>query len=251
MDIEKIDYRDNKTISILKDTVAKGATDSEFSMFSEICKATGLNPFKKEIWFIKTNGGVQIMTGINGFYTIANNNPQFDGIETEIVENDKGVIIKAIAKVYRKDRRIPMVAEAYLSEFGKASPVWRSMPRVMLTKCAESLALRKAFPQELNGLYTQEEMPSNYENPVNVTPPKKIIPEVIIPELPDSESGLYRYCFQGVSDAQIAWLKENVFSKIDHAIIADAELTYEFVDKISEYPRLNKYYIKEQINEPV
>lgn len=156
-----INYSDSTTLEIIKNTVAKGATPEEFHVFVEMCKSTGLNPFKKEVWFLKINGQVQSMTGINGFYTIANNHPQFDGIEAEIVEKD-GKIEKAVAKVYRKDRKIPMTSEAYWVEYQKPHGNWKIMPRVMLSKCAESMALRKAFPQELNGLYTQEEMPAEF-----------------------------------------------------------------------------------------
>jgi phage recombination protein Bet len=156
-----INYEDAKVIATLKQTVAKGATDSEFEMFLGHCKGTGLNPFKKEIWFIKTNQGVQIMTGINGYYAVANSHPEFDGIETETIEED-GKLIKAVCRVYRKDRSRPMTAQAYFCEFGKAFGNWKVMPRYMLEKCAESIALRKAFPQELNGSYTREEMPEQF-----------------------------------------------------------------------------------------
>ena len=150
--------------SLLLQTVAKGATDAEFKMFAEFCRSTGLNPFKKEIWFIKTNGGVQMMTGINGFLAIANNHPQYDGMEVSINEQN-GKLISATAKVYRKDRRIPSTATVYMEEYGKNSPTWKQMPRVMLQKVAKSVALREAFPQELNGIYTQEEMPTEYSQP--------------------------------------------------------------------------------------
>ena len=152
-----------ETLKKLKNTVAAGATEAEFSVFIEYCKSTGLNPYKKEIWFIKPERGgpLQMMTGINGFYQIANAHPMYDGTETEIeLEGDK--LKLARAKVWRKDRRFPSTAEAYLVEYGKNYGNWKSMPRVMLLKCAESMALRKAFPQELNGLYTTEEMPSDY-----------------------------------------------------------------------------------------
>ena len=159
-----IDYSKREVIETLKQTVAKGATDAELALFVEHCKGTGLNPFKREVWFIKTQNGVQIMTGINGFYEIANRHPQFDGLEVEAVE-DAGVLIKAIARCYRKDRSRPTVAEAYLAEYGKQYGNWKTMPRLMLSKCAESMALRKSFPQELNGLYTVEEMPAEFAAP--------------------------------------------------------------------------------------
>ena len=147
--------------NLLLATVAKGATESEFQMFLEFCKSTGLNPFKKEIWFIKTGSGVQMMTGINGFLTIANNHPQFDGMTVKIDEQD-GKLVSATCTVYRKDRKYPSEATVYYSEYAKNSPIWRTMPRMMLQKVAKSVALREAFPQELNGMYTQEEMPAEY-----------------------------------------------------------------------------------------
>lgn len=176
-----INYEDNKTVELLKNTVAQGATDDEFRLFAELCKSTGLNPFKKEIWFIKTkgytnnrnefvDGKVQIMTGINGFLAIANRHPQFDGMTIKIEEDKNGLPQKAICSVYRKDRKYPSTATALYKEFVKpsrnGSGIWQTMPSIMLAKCAKSLALREAFPQELNGLYTQEEMPVEYHSPL-------------------------------------------------------------------------------------
>lgn len=158
-------------VEVLRQTVAQGATDAELRMFVEMAKATGLNPFKREIWFIKANGRVQMMTGINGFYSIANNSQSYDGIEVGLVGKDGEYLqltypghdfIGAWAKVYRKDRRIPTEGVAMLAEYDKGHGNWKSMRRIMITKCAESIALRKAFPQELNGLYTQEEMPTDF-----------------------------------------------------------------------------------------
>lgn len=172
----------SQEVELIKNTVAKGATDLELKLFLEVCKGTQLNPFKKEIWFIKDKTGkVQIMTGVHGFYTLANSHPEFDG--TEIIEGEvKEVEVKAgkkitvpsyvDCKVYRKDRKFPSVARAkwdeyaggLLTQYGNLS-IWAQKPSIMLSKCAESMALRKAFPQELNGLYTQEEMPENFASP--------------------------------------------------------------------------------------
>lgn len=167
-----LDLSNEKVIKTLRATIAKGASPEEFAIFLQNCKATRLNPFKNEIWFIKTSQGIQIMTGINGFHAIANSHPKYNGMHTELegeheyTEGDSVFIVpeKAVCTVYRKDREIPMRAEAYFVEYGKPffskwgkKTVWGQMPRVMLTKCAESMALRKAFPQELNGLITEEE----------------------------------------------------------------------------------------------
>lgn len=216
-----LDFSDPKLIATLKQTVAAGATDAEFAMFVENCRATGLNPFKKEIWFIKgkgytkndgteVEGKVQMMTGINGFYSVANTNPMFDGIE--LIESEEQVTItEAIqtnwkgetsirkltpsivapawieARVWRKDRKYPSVARAKWSEYAKElltakglRTIWATMPSVMLAKCAESMALRKAFPQQLNGFYTQEEMPSNFA--ATIDEPEQIAAPAAEPE---------------------------------------------------------------------
>jgi phage recombination protein Bet len=160
-----------ETLTALRKSLAPDLTDSEFNLFAQIVAATGLNPILKEIWAIKAAGRLQIMTGINGFLRIANSHPQFDGIECTQVW-DKSKLVAVECKVYRKDRKFPAVAIAYLSEYGKSTPIWRQMPSIMLSKCAKSLALREAFVQQLGALYTVEEMPAEYAPRYVETPPK-------------------------------------------------------------------------------
>jgi len=161
-------------LNTLRNTVAPGLTDSEFALFAEIVKSTGLNPVTKEVWAIKAGGRLQLMTGINGFLRIANSHPMFDGMEVEFdKEGDR--IVAATAKVYRKDRRFPAVATAFMAEYGKPTPIWKQMPSVMLAKCAKSLAIREAFVQELGGLYTQEEMPAEFAPPRATTIPQEAL----------------------------------------------------------------------------
>lgn len=148
-------------LNALRNSVAPGLTDAEFQLFGEIVRSTGLNPITKEVWAIKAGGRLQLMTGINGFLKIANSHPQYDGMEVDY-EWDENRLVSATAKVYRKDRRFPSVATAYMAEYAKPTPIWKQMPSVMLAKCAKSLAIREAFIQELGGLYTAEEMPPQY-----------------------------------------------------------------------------------------
>lgn len=154
-------------LATLRNTIAPGLTDAEFGLFAEIVKGTGLNPFTKEIWAIKAGGRLQLMTGINGFLRIANSHPAFDGMEVEH-DWDGNSLVSCTVKVHRKDRKFPSVATAYMAEYGKPTPIWKSMPSVMLAKCAKSLAIREAFIQELGGLYTAEEMPASYAAPKEI-----------------------------------------------------------------------------------
>jgi phage recombination protein Bet len=159
-ELATINYGAPEIVRTLKETVAQGLTDSEFKLFAEHCKSTGLNPFKKEVWAIKAGGRLQIMTGIGGYLAIANKHPEFDGMVVTVDNDEKPT--KAICLVYRKDRKYPSEGVALISEYRKETPIWKSMPRVMLTKVAKSIALREAFPQEFNGIYTEEEMPAEY-----------------------------------------------------------------------------------------
>lgn len=179
-EIQTLDFNSPVVIKTLKDTVAQGLTDSEFLLFAEHCKSTGLNPFKKEVWAIKAGGRLQLMTGINGYFTTANRHPAYNGYEEGFIGKNGEELsdtypgndyVGAWCKVYRKDRAIPAKGVAFRTEYDKGHGNWKTMPKVMILKCAESVGLRKAFPQELNGSYTAEEMP------VEFAPSAKIIEE--------------------------------------------------------------------------
>lgn len=164
MSNELTTQNNNEMLLALRNTVAPGLTDPEFRLFAEMCRATGLNPATKEIWAIKAGGRLQLMTGINGFLKIANSHPAFDGMEVSH-EWDGKQLVSCTVKVHRKDRKFPAIATAYMAEYKKETPIWRTMPSVMLAKCAKSLAIREAFIQELGGFYTAEEMPASYSAP--------------------------------------------------------------------------------------
>lgn len=167
-EVATIDFGNRGMIDTLKATVAQGLSDQEFKLFAEFCKSTRLNPFKREIWAIKAGNRLQLMTGINGFFAIANSHPQFDGLECDIETDEKGIPTKAVARAHRKDRKFPAVGIALLRESKGSSPVWNQQPSVMLSKVAKARALREAFPQEMGGLYTDDEMPAQFTQPVKL-----------------------------------------------------------------------------------
>ncbi len=159
--LQVINYDDANTLKVIRDSVAHDATPSEFAYFLEYCKHTGLNPIKREIWFIKDNKGrVQVMTGINGFLAIANANPNFDGMEVEFEDGPNGTPVACVCRVWRKDRSHAHIEKVYMAEYNQKFGTWLTKPRTMLAKVAKAHALREAFSQELAGVYIEEEMPN-------------------------------------------------------------------------------------------
>lgn len=153
----------NDQIQLITNTVAKGATTDELKLFLYTAQRTGLDPLTRQIHFVKRAGQMTIQTGIDGYRAIASRTGELAGIDDPIYEEANNRPIKATVSVYRmvQGQRVAFTASARWSEYapqGGQGFMWQKMPYLMLGKVAESLALRKAFPLDLSGLYTQEEM---------------------------------------------------------------------------------------------
>ena len=98
-------YDQAEIVAVIKQTVAKGATDAQLRMFLEVCRSTGLDPFLKEIYFVAEKG--LIMAARDGYLRVANEHPMFDGMETRVERDAKNVPVKAVCSVWRKDRSHP------------------------------------------------------------------------------------------------------------------------------------------------
>ncbi|MFH2050097.1 MAG: phage recombination protein Bet [bacterium] len=155
-------------IDLIKQTVAKGVTDLELKLFLYQAQRTGLDPLSKQIhaikrWSYKSNKEeMAIQTGIDGYRLIADRTGQYAGSDDPLFD-DETAPKKATVTVWKlvKDIKCSFSASARWSEYypgEKQGFMWKTKPCIMLGKCAEALALRKAFPQELSGVYTHEEM---------------------------------------------------------------------------------------------
>lgn len=150
-------------IDLIKETVAKGASDIELELFLHQCRRSGLDPLARQIYCIKRQGRMSIETGIDGYRLIADRTDRYAGNEDAVFEEDaNGKPLKATVTVWKivQGQRCAFTATARIDEYQPTydSNTWKKMPHVMLAKCAEALALRKAFPAELSGIYTAEEM---------------------------------------------------------------------------------------------
>ena len=167
------DYN-REQIDLIKATVAAGTSDLEFQMFMEVARTMGLSPLQKQIHAVmrwdnqEKRQKMVIQTGIDGYRLIAARTGAHLGTTDAVYGPLNTDGYPEWAQVTTKRLVHGQVAEfpatAYWDEYvqttreGKPNSMWRGRPRGQLGKCAEALALRKAFPAELSGVYSDIEM---------------------------------------------------------------------------------------------
>lgn len=189
---------DPKHLQLLRRTIAKGLNDGEFDLFVGVARRLGLDPLRNQLRTIIFSANdpekrsMVIVTKIEGYRAIAARSGQYRPMDSApVIEYDPDLksdtnphgIVRAEYRAYLRDERgdwHPVVGEAYWDEYvpldnvwgedpdtGKRCVIgkglkhdspWRRMGRVMIAKCAESQALRKGWPEDLSGVYAEEEM---------------------------------------------------------------------------------------------
>lgn len=152
------------TVNDVKKYIAPNATDKELFMFMGISKSFGLNPFKREVHFIKYgNNAASIVVGYEQYLKRAERTGKLDGWKCWIEDMGKPTE-RAVIEIRRKDQSQPIVWEVYRKEFDKQQSTWKTMGSFMLKKVAISQGFRLAFPDDLGGMpYIPEELPQTTE----------------------------------------------------------------------------------------
>jgi len=187
-------------ISALRQLGVENATKGDLETFFHRCQSTGLDPFSGQIYMIarkSRKGGREqyrqtIQTGIDGYRLIAHRSAGKRGLTLSMDDtlwadpngewHDLWIWdstpMAAKVTVHVGESRFSGVASTaeYMPTIelrdGTRKPTgqWAKMPAVMIAKCAEALALRKAFPLDLSGIYTHEEMDQADADSARFTP---------------------------------------------------------------------------------
>lgn len=164
------------------------ASNADLAVFMHYCQKTGLDPFSRQIYLIKRREKVgdqwvdkwTIQVGIDGFRVVRDRVAERLGVTVEYEDTiwfDRNGGEHKIwlldeppagckVTVLKDGRPFPAVLRfgSYAArKNGELTGQWKNQPDHMIEKCAEAFALRRAFPNDLSGVYLEDEMPRQDE----------------------------------------------------------------------------------------
>ncbi len=250
-----------KQLEILKNSICKGVSNEEFEVFIMACIKTQLDPFMRQIYAVKRKAkkadgtwgeSMTIQTGIDGYRLIAERTERYaPGEEPSYVYDKNGSLLSATAYIKKqtKDGTWHTVsASAYIDEYmqtftdrqtGEKKPtgMWATMQRTMLAKCAEAQALRKAFPAEMSGVYTKEEMSQAdvVDVVVKITLEQASELDMILQECEEKyRTWVYDYLKKQYNTDNLSNLPADIFVRMKDAALKNMEKNHVEQRKIQE-----------------
>lgn len=181
-------FWNEKQIAALKQLGLTNAPKGDLAVFLHYAQRTGLDPFARQLYMIERGGRYTIQASIDGLRIVAQRSGEYagqagpfwcgeDGEWIDVWLSDQPPVACKVG-VFRQGFTEPLWAVAKFSSYNAGTPIWRKMPDTMIAKCAEALALRKAFPNDLSGIYTSEEM-AQADVPMKPVTTVLEIPEII------------------------------------------------------------------------
>jgi phage recombination protein Bet len=159
--------------ALLRRTLTVQLSDDEHALFLRACERSRLDPFARQIYFLREHGKLTIQATIDGLRLSAERTGKYtgqlgpewcgeDGVWLDIWTSDQPPTGARVG-ILRSDFPEPVWGKALYDEFvvlehGEPTRFWDRMATNQLAKCAEALGFRKAFPHEFSGLYTPEEV---------------------------------------------------------------------------------------------
>lgn len=221
---------DAAQIDLLKTTICKGSSDDELKFFIYACQRTGLDPFARQIYSVPRGGQRVIQTSVDGFRLIADRSGRYaPGRETTFTYDANGNLVSATAYVKKQTKDgtwHEVSANARFDEYDGKNNFWKTKAHIMLSKCAECLALRKAFPAEMSGIYGKEEMDQAEVHDVKPFYIDKItldhakeLSQILIECSEESQAGFIEYIKKSYQTNQIEGLPEKDFDRLKKILI--------------------------------
>ena len=177
---------------------------NELIVFMNLCRFNGLNPWIKEAYCIKYgNEPAAMVIGKEAFEKRADSHPAYDGNTSGIIVSTESgdvkyrtgtfklpdeTVIGGFAEVFRKDRSHPYRVEVSMDEYagkkkdGTLNSQWSKRPATMIRKVALVQALREAFPHNVSGMHTAEEVGQVEPMELPVEVPHDVRPEIQAPQ---------------------------------------------------------------------
>lgn len=241
---EVINFNDEQ-LALIKNYICKGMSDDELKFFASVCKKTGLDPFMKQIYAVKRKDQMTIQTSIDGYRLIAERTGKYSpGKEPNFQYDKEGKMVSCTSYVKKQTADgtwHEVAASAYFAEYkpNYTNQFWDTKPHIMLAKCAEALALRKAFPNELSGLYSEEEM----HQASNVI--ESIIDDAQFTEL----ANLFDLCSSDYQNKFNEWLTSKNYNSIQQIHVKHFDTLKKVLNQKSEEYQKSLSQVEQAVND--